>query len=160
MVNVSETKQDQRELNVDIATQAEQMEQDLGGIRRALRRPLEAEVAKGELTLPQSAVMREVVRNHGISLKDLSRAVSLAHSTVSGIVDRLEKRGMIERRPNPADGRFSCIYPAAVVEEFVRERLPVLRRGPLQGALERATVEERAAIGQALRKLRELLAEE
>ena len=37
--------------------------------------------------------MRIVVRNDGISLKELSAAVNLAHSTVSGIVDRLEKRG-------------------------------------------------------------------
>jgi DNA-binding MarR family transcriptional regulator len=146
--------------NTEVAKQAERMEQDLSGIRRALRRPLEAEVAKGELTLPQGAVMREVVRNHGISLKDLSRAVSLAHSTVSGIVGRLEKRGLIERRPDPADGRVSCIYPTAVVAEFVRERIPVLRRGPLQAALERATAEERASIGEALRRLRELLEEE
>jgi DNA-binding MarR family transcriptional regulator len=139
---------------------AERMEQDLSGIRRALRKPLEAEVARGELTLPQSTVMREVVRNHGVSLKDLSRAVSLAHSTVSGIVDRLEKRGFIERRPSSTDGRVSCIYPTAVVEDFVRERLPVLNRGPLQSALGRATEDERTAIGQALRRLRELLEEE
>jgi DNA-binding MarR family transcriptional regulator len=143
-----------------IAALAERMEQDLSGIRRALRKPLEAEVAKGELTLPQTAAMREIVRHQGISLKELSHAVSLAHSTVSGIVDRLEKRGMIERRPDPADGRLSCIYPTAIVEEWMRERLPVLSRGPLQAALERATAEERGEIGQALRRLRELLEEE
>ena len=115
---------------------------------------------RGNLTQPQTAVMREIVRNHGINLKDLSRAVSLAHSTVSGIVDRLEKRGMIERRPDPADGRVSCIYPAEVVKDFVRERIPALRSGPLQEALERATAEERASISQALQRLRELLEEE
>jgi len=133
------------------------MQQDLSGIRRALRKPLEAEVARGEMTLPQTAVMREVVRNRGINLRDLSRAVSLAHSTVSGIVDRLEKRGIVERRPDSHDGRLSCIYPTTVVEQFIKERLPALNRGPLQAALERATTEERAAIGQALRRLRELL---
>jgi DNA-binding MarR family transcriptional regulator len=42
--------------------------------------------------VPQSAVIQAVVKHDGISLKDLSREVSLAHSTVSGIVDRLEKR--------------------------------------------------------------------
>src|SRR5260370_34550614 len=75
----------------EIAAQAQRMERDLSVIRRTLRKPLEAEVAKGELTVPQSAVMQVVVRQNGISLKDLSREVSLAHSTVSGIVDRLEK---------------------------------------------------------------------
>jgi len=144
----------------NVAALAEQMERDLGSIRQALRKPLEAEVAKGDLTVPQSAVMRAVVRRPGINLKDLSREVSLAHSTVSGIVDRLSKRGMIERRADSTDGRVSCIYPAAIVTEFVRERIPLLSRGPLQSALQRATQEERKAIGSALRRLRELLGAE
>ena len=144
----------------NIAALAEQMERDLGSIRQILRRPLEAEVAKGDLTVPQSAVMRAVVRSPGINLKDLSREVSLAHSTVSGIVDRLSKRGMIERRADSSDGRVSCIYPAAIVAEFVRERIPLLSRGPLQSALQRATQEERKAIGSALSRLRELLGAE
>ena len=144
----------------NIAALAEQMERDLGSIRQILRKPLEAEVAKGDLTVPQSAVMRAVVRRPGINLKDLSREVSLAHSTVSGIVDRLSKRGMIERRAESTDGRVSYIYPTAIVAEFVRERIPLLSRGPLQSALQRATQEERKAIGSALRRLRELLGAE
>jgi DNA-binding MarR family transcriptional regulator len=160
MMNVSKSEHARREWNADIASQAERIEQDLSAIRRAQRKSLEAEVAKGELTVPQKSVMREVVRNHGISLKNLSRAVSLAHSTVSGIVDRLEKRGMIERRPDSSDGRISCIHPATAVTDFVRARLPELSRGPLQAALERATEEERTAIEEALRRLRELLSED
>ncbi len=135
------------------------MESDLSAIRRALRKPLEAEVARGDLTLPQSAVMRVVVRQPGITLKDLSREVSLAHSTVSGIADRLEKRGMIERRADPADGRVARIYPTAVVTEWVREQIPSLRIGPLLSALERATPGERDSLAAALRRLRELLEE-
>ena len=140
-----------------IPAMAEAMEKDLGAIRRALRKPLETEMARGELTVPQTAVMRVVVRRGGVSLKDLSGEVSLAHSTVSGIVDRLEKRGMVERRADPEDGRTSRIYPTAVVAEFVREQIPRLSRGPIEDALERATSAERAAIGEALRRLRELL---
>ena len=140
-----------------VAALAEQVERDLGGIRRALRKPLDAEVARGELTAPQMNVMRVVVRNDGISLKDLSAAISLAHSTVSGIVDRLEKRGMIERRTDAQDGRISRIYPTAVVQEFVRDQIPALVRRPLQAALERTSQVERAAIGSAVRRLRELL---
>jgi len=148
------------ENRVKVATLGEQMERDLGAIRQALRRPLEVEVAKGGLTLPQRAVMQVVVRNHGVSLKDLSREVSLAHSTVSGIVDRLEKRGMIKRRVDAADGRISRIYPTARVAEFVRERIPALARGPLQAALERTTKAERTTIAKALRRLRDLLEQE
>jgi len=146
-----------RKKHPELGFLAEQLEQDLRSIRRSLRKPLEAEVARGELTAPQTAVMREVVRAEGINLRDLSRIVSLAHSTVSGIVDRLEKRGLIERRPDANDGRVSCIFPTAPVREFVRERIPELNRGPLLRAMARASAEERAAIGNALGRLRELL---
>jgi DNA-binding MarR family transcriptional regulator len=143
----------------DIAQEADGMERDLGAIRRMLRKPLEAEVAKGALTAPQTNVMRVVVRNDGISLKDLSHSVSLSHSTVSGIVDRLEKRGLIQRKTDQVDGRISRIYPTPVVREFIREEIPALTRRPLGAALGRATSAERMAIGQALRRLRELLEE-
>jgi len=140
-----------------IAELAGQMERDLSGIRRALRQPLEAEVAKGGLTMPQTSVMQVVVRHDGISLKDLSQAVSLAHSTVSGIVDRLEKRGMLSRRPDPKDGRISRVYPTAAVRDFVRDQIPTLARRPLEAALERSKPGERAALGSAVRRLKELL---
>jgi DNA-binding MarR family transcriptional regulator len=145
--------------SAQIAAQAEQMERDLGAIRQALRKPLENEVAKGQLTPPQHAVMRVVVHEHGISLRDLSRAVSLAHSTVSGIVDRLETRGLLERRTDPHDGRVARVYPTAPVVAFVREQIPALARGPLQKALERAKEGEREIIQRALKRLRELLEE-
>lgn len=141
----------------DAGALAAQMERDLSAIRRAMRRPLEAEFAKGGLTMPQKAVMQAVVGSQGISLKDLSRQVSLAHSTVSGIVDRLEKRGMIERRPDPADGRISRIHASVAVATFLRDRMPALAAGPLEAALRRATEAERALLAKALRRLRELL---
>lgn len=143
----------------DLASQVERMESDLGAIRRALRKPLEAEVAQGGLTVPQKAVMQVVVRHYGISLKDLSGQLSLAHSTVSGIVDRLEKRGLIDRRASEVDGRVSCIFPSSVVASFVRDQIPALTRGPLQTALHRAAPAERDQIERALRRLRELLEE-
>jgi len=146
-----------RRKGTDVGGLAEGIERDLGQIRRALRKPLEAAVAKGELTAPQISVMREVVRSEGISLKDLSRGVSLAHSTVSGIVDRLEKRGMVARKADAVDGRISLVFPTAAVTEFVREQIPTLSRRPLEAALERAAPAERAVIAEAVRRLRILL---
>jgi DNA-binding MarR family transcriptional regulator len=139
------------------AAEAEQMERDLSAIRRMMRKPLEDEFSKGALTMPQKVVMHVVLTQAGISLKDLSVAVSLAHSTVSGIVDRLEKQGLLERRVDASDGRVSRIYASAAVTDFVRDKMPELSRGPLGAALERASTDERAKIGWALKRLRELL---
>lgn len=137
----------------------DQIQRDLGAIRRALRVPLESEIARGELTPPQMAIMRMVVRHEGVSLKELSRAVGLAHSTVSSIIDRLESKALLERRADPADGRITRIYSSALVRRFVAERLPELSQSPLERALERAGRAEQARIGAAIHRLRELLEE-
>jgi MarR family transcriptional regulator, organic hydroperoxide resistance regulator len=139
------------------AVQAARMESDLRAIQHVLRKPVEAQMARGALTIPQTAVMQEAIAHQGINMKELSKRLSLAHSTVSGIVDRLEKRGMLERRRDGRDGRISSLFPTAVVTKFLREELPALKRGPLQAALQRATPAECNKIEQALRRLRELL---
>ena len=145
------------ESKTSLAALVEQLEGDLGAIRRALRKPLDAAVAEGELTAPQMNVMRVVVKHSGVSLKDLSATVSLAHSTVSGIVDRLERRGLIRRQSSSTDGRISLIYPTPVVTDFIRDQIPALARKPLEAALERSRPAERTAIRDAVGHLRELL---
>jgi DNA-binding MarR family transcriptional regulator len=141
----------------EIAEQAQRMEGDLSAIRRVMRQPLESQFERGDLTPPQTAVMRVVVRHQGISLKALSRDVSLSHSTVSGIIDRLEKRGLIQRRPDPGDGRFVRIRATARVRRFIRHEMTALVCGPLQNALLAASPEERTKLESAVRRLRELL---
>src|SRR5271156_2578122 len=84
---------------------AQEVDQHLSYIRQRLRVRLETEFASGGLTAPQRMVMQVLVQSEGLSLKQLSARVSLAHSTVSGIVDRLEARGMVVRRRDDADGR-------------------------------------------------------
>ncbi len=142
-----------------IGAQAQRIDRDLAAIRHALRKPVEAEFAQAGLTVPQTALMRAVVLQNGVSLKELSRQLSLAHSTVSGIVDRLQSRGMLVRRADPQDGRISRIHPAPAVTEFMRTQFPALTQGPLQAALKRAQPAERDVIEQALRRLRQLLEE-
>jgi DNA-binding MarR family transcriptional regulator len=72
-------------------------------------------------------------------------------------VNRLEKQGLIERRPDARNKRVSQIHPSSGVYEFVRKKIPALRRGPLREALKRASNKEQRKIGWALRRLRELL---
>lgn len=136
---------------------AQQIDRDFRAIRQALQRPAEAEFARGELTGAQRAIMQVVVASEGPSLKELSRQAGLAHSTVSGIVDRLEKRGLLIRRPDVKDGRFSRIFPSAEVTAFMRDRLPALTINPLVDALSRAKPAERAIIVEGLSALRRLL---
>ena len=101
--------------------------------------------------------MQALFHGGGLSLKELSRRVGLAHSTVSGIVDRLEKRSMAERRPNPTDGRASIIVVSKGVHDYMRDTFPAIALHPVTAALRRAKPAERAAILEGLRTLRRVV---
>jgi len=141
----------------ELARMAQEIEGHLSAVRQILRQPVEAEFARGRLTGPQRSVMQDLFRSGGLSLKELSRGLGLAHSTVSGIVDRLEQRGFAERRPNPADGRASVIRVSKTVRDFMRDTYPAIVVHPVTAALRRAKPAERAAILEGLRTLRRVV---
>jgi DNA-binding MarR family transcriptional regulator len=136
---------------------AQQTERQLNIIQRSMRQRLQAEFARGNLTGPQRLVMSVLVRTQGLSLKQLSEAVSLAHSTVSGIVDRLEKQGLIERQTHPADRRITLLIASPPVREFMETRMPELALHPLLEALRHASPAERRSITRGLNTLAKLL---
>jgi DNA-binding MarR family transcriptional regulator len=138
----------------DFAEMAQEIAADLRELSRAMRQPIEEEAARAGITLPQQNVMQVLIRSDGLSLKELSKQVGLAHATVSGIVDRLEKRGMLVRRQNTDDRRFTTIMISDAVRRDMPGRLRTLTIDPLQKALRRATPGERRMIREGLRALR------
>jgi DNA-binding MarR family transcriptional regulator len=94
-----------------------------------------------------------------MSLKKLSARVSLAHSTVSGIVDRLEKRGFVNRQVLESDRRVTQITVSKHVSEFMKRQAPELALHPLLKALRRASEAERSAVRKGIETLERLLEE-
>jgi len=141
----------------DISSLAREIEDHLQAVRQVLRRPVEAEFARGNLTGPQRTVMQALAHAEGMNLKELGRNVGLAHSTVSGIVDRLEQRGLVERRSNDNDRRSSTIVVSEQVRAYMREVLPGITIHPVVAALRRAKPGERTTIVEGLRTLRRLV---
>jgi DNA-binding MarR family transcriptional regulator len=140
-----------------ILAQVTEVDRDLRAVRQLLRRPAEAALANARLTAPQLGAMRVLFTSEGLSLKDLSKELGLAHSTVSGIVDRLEKRGLVKRQPHEADLRVTKIVVSPQARQYWRETWPLLRTSPLTEALQSATSAERAEALRGLRTLRRLL---
>jgi DNA-binding MarR family transcriptional regulator len=126
-------------------------------IRQVLRRPLESEFAQGELTGAQRSVMQAIFHSEGLSLKELSNRVGLSHSTLSGIVDRLVARGMLERRVNTTDRRLNNIVVTKVVRDFMETTAPSATAQPLIQALTNVTSAERNRIVQGLSTLHRAL---
>ena len=57
------------------------------------------------LTAPQLICMRELREARALTPSELALAVSLSQATITGILDRLERRELVRRTRNPADKR-------------------------------------------------------
>jgi len=137
--------------------EAEEVEGGVRAVYRLLRRPFDPDIAASGLTVPQMNALEELTREDGLSLKALSARMALSHSTVSGIVDRLGRRGLVQRTPDERDRRYSRIFLSEEVREYVRRMRPSRRFGPIPRALELADAEERRQILEGVRTLRRLL---
>ncbi|AEF94799.1 regulatory protein MarR [Desulfotomaculum nigrificans CO-1-SRB] len=98
--------------------QAEQLKELMRTLNRKFRKYMVAQTVGCGLTVPQLHLMQELLQNPGITLGDLSARLGLAKSTVSGIVDRLEKQGKVVRRRNENDRRIVHIDLSSQVVEL------------------------------------------
>jgi MarR family transcriptional regulator for hemolysin len=82
-----------------------------------------------EMTRAQWVMMLWLERKPGITQKELSDLLEVEPITVARLVDRLESRGMVERRADPADRRIWRLHllPEAVplLEEIKAERAEI-----------------------------------
>lgn len=63
------------------------------------------------VTVPQLLCLTQVVETEAVSIKVLAEKVYLSPSTVVGIVDRLEQRGLVNRRRSQVDKRRVEVLP-------------------------------------------------
>jgi DNA-binding MarR family transcriptional regulator len=56
------------------------------------------------------SVMSIIAHNPGITSRQLCMALSLLPPNLVGLINRLEKRGLITRQPHPSDGRALGLY--------------------------------------------------
>lgn len=61
------------------------------------------------LTGPQLAALQVLARAGGLSGTELARRLQVGQATVSGILDRLEKRGLVARSKNGDDRRAIAV---------------------------------------------------
>jgi DNA-binding MarR family transcriptional regulator len=72
--------------------------------------------AEHDLSLTQMRVLG-ILSDRRIKMSELAEFLGLDKSTVSGLVDRAEKRGLVQRAANPVDGRAVDVF---LSEEGIR----------------------------------------
>jgi DNA-binding MarR family transcriptional regulator len=136
--------------------EAEETLSHIRALWRDLSRNPAAEAAESGLTGPQVNLIACLVTRGPMMLTELSRTLGMSHSTASGIVDRLQSRGLLRRSRDAVDGRRTAIAVTDKVSRYVRE-LEAGPAGRLAAALAAAGGDERRAVRKGLRTLRTIL---
>lgn len=102
------------------------------------------------LSAAQAKVLLQLRPGEELPMRMLARSLGYDPSNLTGLVDKLEVRGAIERRPDPADRRIKAI---AMTEDGLRLREDFRRRlagdtGALAG-LNESQIEELRNLLQA-----------
>ncbi len=79
---------------------------------------------KYHITVPQIICLREIYEHGPISFSALTKIVALNNSTVTGIVDRLERQGLVQRTRTSLDRRQIHIVITEKGVEFLQNTPP------------------------------------
>jgi DNA-binding MarR family transcriptional regulator len=92
--------------------------------------------AEHDLSLTQLRMLG-ILRDRRVKMSELADYLGLDKSTISGLVSRAEKRHLIERAPNPADGRAVDVFLTAAGMELAGRGAAQVARAlsPMTGAL-------------------------
>ncbi len=103
----------------------------LHDVARLMRVEADKRARQHGMTRAQWAILIWLERQPGISQKELSEILEVEPITVARLIDRLEARGMVERRPDPRDRRIWRLHllrPASdVIHEIDEHRADMTR---------------------------------
>ena len=103
----------------------------LHDVARLLRVDADKRARAHGMTRAQWAILIWLERQPGISQKELAELLEVEPITVARLIDRLEARGMVERRPDPRDRRIWRLHLRApafpMLREIDRQRADILQ---------------------------------
>jgi DNA-binding MarR family transcriptional regulator len=122
-------------------------------VDHALQRTSKRMAARLGVTGPQRLVIRVVGRFPGIPAGHLARLLHLHPSTLTGVLERLARAGLVRRRRDPRDGRRLLLSLTDRGRRFDTET-----EGTVESAIEHALSETPAAKLEAVREVLESIA--
>lgn len=90
-------------------------------VARLMRTRFDQRARARGMTRAQWHILARVERQPGLSQRELAAICEVEPITVARLVDRLESRGLIERRPDPNDRRIWRLYILPPAKPFLVE---------------------------------------
>ena len=119
------------------------------GCFKRMRRLVDAELSECGLSLSRTKILSELRQNGPLNQSSLATIFDLAPRTMTELVDTLERDGLVERRPDPADRRARHVHltPAG---NRAQEQASAIRTRLIDSVLGSLTEEHRAGLAVAL----------
>jgi DNA-binding MarR family transcriptional regulator len=108
----------------------------LGDVSRLIRKRFDMRARELGLTRAQWRVLARLRRREGINQRDLAEILEIENITLTRHIDRLEDKGLVERRRDPADRRAWNLYLNEKVQpvlDRMRELSEMTRAEALSG---------------------------
>ncbi|HEY3902622.1 MAG TPA: MarR family transcriptional regulator [Streptosporangiaceae bacterium] len=122
-------------------------------VARRLRETSQETLAPWDVTPAQFRALR-VLRRHGaLRLSDLSGHLHIAARSATEVIDALEARRLVARRPDP-DDRRAILVEVSDHGSDVLEAIYAARGSAAERAFDQLTPTDRADLARILRKLR------
>lgn len=118
----------------------------------AMRRALEHRLKPHGLTAPQWAILARLVEKDAQSPGAIGKSLHMDKPTTTGIVDRMEKKGLVKRTRNATDRRVVHVTLTAKGRNLF-EKLPPLAKEVNQVAARGIGPEDAEQIKRLLRKI-------
>jgi DNA-binding MarR family transcriptional regulator len=123
-----------------------------------IKQNFEKDFKKMHVTQSQILVMRVLNYYGDMKVSDISRELDLSNSTVSGIIDRLVEKKIVQRKRSEKDRRVVMISLAEEYRQPVKRRLNAVAQ-KMRKALSTITEEDLDSVIQGLEKLEKILEE-
>jgi DNA-binding MarR family transcriptional regulator len=127
-------------------------------ISRLIRKRFETKALKVGLTQSQWALISQLIQHEGINQAALAEMMDIEPITVVGLLDRLEKAGWVERRPDPDDRRAHLLYLTKKVNS-ITDQMESIKAQLRKEAFAGVPAQQEQLIMQTLQRIRSNLAE-
>lgn len=123
-------------------------------VARQLRHTSQETLAPWDITPSHLRALRVLMRRGVMRLSELSDHLQIAARSTTEVVDALETRGLVERRPDPDDRRATLV---ALTEHgaSVLDAIRAARGTETERAFGRLSQTDRAHLARILRRLRD-----
>lgn len=125
-------------------------------VARLMRMVFDRRVRQLGLTRAQWLVLTRLSRHPGASQSELADMLEVERATAGRMVDRLERKGWVARRPDPMDRRINRLFLSPEADR-VRAGMLDIADQTLEDALTPLSANERAAFGDALARVKRRL---